>query len=213
MKNNSLKMILRAAAALLAAVFVLCACGCTAGGKDDKPEVTEAPATELTLSSAQQARVLELAAAFRQYGEFKNTQDTEFSRLEYIVFCMFTDKLNECEVKGFGKLSSEEADAAIFGAFGEIKIMDVMRRKYDAEVDQTYYFKNGSYYIMRTDNSAYSYRIISAEEVHDDNGVLLHEAVVLVQREGTDELYMTLTLVPEEAAVYRVSACGIQACR
>ncbi len=197
-------------AAVMSVLFVFCLAGCDGRRGNEAVQPTEAQTDGLT--EAQRERILELAAAFRQYGEFSNTGNTEFARLEYILFCLFSDKLDECEVKGFGKLSSESADEAICGVFGDIKIMDVMRRKYDADADQTYYFRNGSYYIMRTDNSAYTYTIKSVREKTDDKGVLLTEAEVLVQRSGAEELVLTLTLVPDEGAVYRMSACTVNMC-
>lgn len=190
------------AAALLFALCCLLITGC---GKraDGGPDNTEGKlGAELT--EAQRERVLELAAAFRQFGDYDSASGVEFKRMEDIVFCMFSDKITETEPAGFGTVSAEEADEAIRGVFGNVEVLDVMRRKYDANEDQTYYFKNGEYHLMITDNSAYTYRIESAE--YNEAGNLA--ANVLVLREGENQLTLALELMPNGES-FRVKSCKV----
>lgn len=201
------------AALVLALAFALCACAC---GRTD-PESGIQPASEppasnsnVDITEVQRQRILELASAFRQFGEY-GSDGANFAKMEHIVFCLYTDsnELESCDVEGFGVIPAETADNAIKSVFGNIEIMDVMRRKFDPEEDQTYYFKNGDYYIMRTDNSAYTYSIESVKYMQDDNGHDCHAAVVTVLREGKNEMDLIFTLMPNDDSVYRVEACDI----
>ena len=196
--------VLRAAAVILIMIFcglLLCGCGKRADGG---PDSTEGNKLNAELTEAQRARVIELAEAFRQFGEYDSSEGIEFKRMENIVFCMFSDKIKETEPAGFGTVSAEEADEAVIGVFGNVRIMDVMRRKYEADGDQTYYFKNGEYHVMITDNSAYTYRIESAE--YNDEGNLA--ASVLVLREGAEQLTLTFELMPNGES-FRVKSCKV----
>lgn len=194
----------------LVCAFALCAltaaaCKKQGGGSGGPAEETQAAEQGDGLTSEQRARILELAAAFRQFGEYDRSEGVTFDKLEYIVFCMFADKVKESEPEGFGSVSAEEADRAIQGVFGNITIMDVMRREYDEEAEQTYYFKDGEYKVMITDNSAYTYSIVSAETAEDGKVT----AQVEVKRGGADELTLTLTLQPNGEYVYRVEKCAV----
>ena len=206
-----------ALALIVAAVFCLCACkGSGAGPEPTESEIN--PATELpasldgtvTPTEAQTERILRLAAAFRQFGDYSEGTLT-FSKLEHIIFCMYTDseELEECHREGFGKLSKEKADDALKGVFGNIEIYDVMRRGYDSGEEQTYYFADDVYYIMRTDNSAYSYSLVSVKEYEDENGRTCHAAIVSVLKNGKNEMDIIFSLIPDDVYVYRVSACDI----
>ena len=207
--------VLRAVCAVLAVCFLalsLCACGKKPGSSEIQP-ATELPADmdgTVNPTDAQSERILELAAAFRQFGSY-GEESLTFSKLEHIVFCMFTDspELESSDREGFGKVPQDKADSAIKGVFGDIEIKDVMRRKYDPAEDQTYYYSNGYYYLMRTDNSAYTYDLKSVKAYTGDDGKLYHAAVVTVSRSGKAEMDLVFSLVPDNEYVYRVSACDI----
>jgi|GEM_PF-3271711 len=222
LKDRSRRLAARAARSAAAFVLILASVlciGCGRGGETE-PGATEElqPATEPPASynnvdteTAQRERILQLAAAFRQFGDYDIATGAEFAKMEHIIFCLYTDsdELEDCGREGFGRLSTEKADAALKGVFGSIEIMDVMRRKYDPDEDQTYYYSEGWYYIMRTDNSAYTYEVENVKRMDGEDGTEYHAAIVSVKREGENERDIIFTLIPDDTSVYRVAACDM----
>lgn len=209
--NSGLRAFCALAALLMLAVS-LCACGKKPNGGEITP-ATELPADmdgTVIPTEEQRDRILALAAAFRQFGEYSEGSLT-FAKLEHMVFCMFTDsdELADCDRAGFGRISSEAADKMLRGVFGDMEIMDVMRRKYDPDEDQTYYFSGGSYYVVRTDNSDYGYELKGVKAYKGEDGRTYHAAIVTVSRGGQTEMDLVFSLIPDAEHIYRVSACDI----
>ena len=190
----------RVSAVIMILVFAFCAFGC-AGGRNGKTD------ERFGLSEAQYAELMRLSCAFRVFGEYDLTLGVELDKLEYMVFCYYSPQLTETDEGGFGTVPAEEADDMLDRVFG-IKMMDVLRRSYDSEQEQTYYYKNGAYKVMRTDDSAYAYRITSLEKTADSGGEK-YTVNVLVLKDGAEQLELQFTLTPMDEA-FRVNACGVK---
>ena len=193
-RNTLKRFLLRAAAALLCAVFMLSAMGC--GAKNGDNDNSGGEENCFGLSETQYANLTRLASAFRVFGEYDPSLGVTFEKMEYMVFCYFSAYIEESSPAGFGAVSAEEADAAIQRIFGKLNIMDVMRRKYDADEDQTYYFTHGSYKVMITDDSAYTYRITSLDKSEED-GAVTYRAVIDVLRSDSRQLQLNFELIPD----------------
>lgn len=202
--NTVKRFLLRAAALVLCAVFALSAMGCGKSGNNDNGDKS---GERFGLNETQYANLTRLASAFRVFGEYDPSQGVTFEKMEYIVFCYFSAYIEESSPAGFGTVSAEEADAAIQRIFGKLTIMDVMRRKYDADGDQTYYFKNGSYKVMITDDSAFTYRITSLDKSGED-GEVTYKAVIDVLRDNSRQLQLNFELRPDGDDFY-VKKCTV----
>ena len=193
-------------AALLAAIMLLCAWTLACGPRQNNGEEPE----ELKLTEAQKERILELAQAFSLYGPVDVEEGFPITRLEYLIPCFWSCKLEGSEVEGYGRISIEEADASIDGMLPGAKIPELVRTAYDPSLDQDYYVRDGYYYIRLTDASKVDCELESwsfiTDEAGENTGV---RATVKVSENGKPRAGVTLVLPFSEAYEFSVSECTI----
>lgn len=167
-----MEIIKKALAGLLAALMLLgvCACGKRGNNADPTPAPTKAPYTDP--DAADEARILELAAAFERFGEIDPEEGVTVNGMEYMIYCWYCDKLVECETADFGKVPFGEADKMVCSVFGSDDIKLVLRTKFDPTEDQNYYALNDHYYV-RIAEPEYEYRISKVEPLENEDGAVV----------------------------------------
>ena len=193
----------RFSALLLAAALVLGLAACSGNGGD-------APA-EFKLTRAEEDRIISLARAFRIYGEFDGESGFELRQFEYLVYSLTTCELSESDVAGYGRVSLEEADELVNGVLGgKLNSAGLIRTKYKANEIQVIYAIGDYYYVMRTDDGAYTYTISSAWALTDDDGARTGVAALVTVSGGESEFKLAFELLDSETSVFSVRKCEIQ---
>lgn len=192
-----MKRIVKLLACLLFAAFVFAAfAGCSGSGRAEG------------LSKEEEARAIELARAFRIFGEYDSEKGFEIRQYEYLVFSMATWALEESEVRDYGRLSFEEADALVAGVIGTSP-SGVFRTKYDPTEIQVIYAVGDNYYVMLTDDSAYSYSVDSVRPLTDENGERTGCSVNVKVTGGDSDFSVVFELACSESSIFTVKKCEI----
>lgn len=167
-----MKISKRLAALLIAALMLVFACAC-ADKKEEPAAATPEPAKPVSTDpdEADMARIMALAAAFDRFGGFTAEEGVPVSSMEYMIYCWYCDKLEECETAGFGKVPFDEADRLVCSVFGNDEIKLVIRTKFDPVKEQDYYALNGYYYVRIT-QPEHEYRFGKSELIRDEEGAV-----------------------------------------
>ncbi|MBO4562528.1 MAG: hypothetical protein J5772_02830 [Clostridia bacterium] len=203
-----MKLVSRLCAALLAVLTLLCLASC----KARKPSPAEPEKTEASgLTASQEARVRELAAAFRLFGDCDAAKGIAIAACERMVYCFYTSALEASDVEGYGRVSVDDANAMLSSIFRGLDFKGIMRTKYDPNADQELFALNDYYYVKRTDGTAFAYEIASVSDLKDEDGNTYGVRVgVDITENGETYGSMELDLVPDENAVYSVVKCATQ---
>lgn len=195
------KRFFRLSALILALFFVLClaACGSNSGTR-----------SETGLTRAEEERIIELARAFRIYGDFDADKEFPITQYEYMVYSLCSPVLPESTVKGYGVISLEEADRMFKAAVGDYTIPNLRRTAFEPNEIQVIYYIGENYYVLRTDDSSYDYSVIRSKVLTDDSGARtgVSAAVRVTGSEGSVDIVFELTDGGED--LFRVRKCQIQ---
>lgn len=210
MKNHVLITLRAVVCIVLCAAVCVAFCACGKQNDNSPAAVTDEPMdnpTDGLLTDAQLYRLLGLAAAFRQFGEYNVESSSDLISLERMVFFYYTDKLDESSLTGYGRVPISEADTLLYETFGSFEMMDILRTQYDSSGDQLYFVLDDDYYVHITDNSAYSYEVKSASTT--DIGV---DVMITVSYNGTAELNLAFVLRASDSSSWGfiVESCGVQ---
>lgn len=191
-----MRNLLRKAALLTALLTLLfCACAKKPGGDPADPTASpEGPAIK------DDERVKTLAAAFRLYGEVEKTAGIPLNDIERFVYCMYTSSLDECELKGYGRIEGAKADEMLKAVFG-VDPGGILRAEYDPAKQQEYFYLNNYYYVLRSENAGTEYRVLSSEDLIDAKEQVRGVAVtvgVFENGELESEIYLELLFCENE---------------
>lgn len=195
-------------ALLLAIVMLAAFAGCKKDAiTDDKPQT----GGEAELTDAQIRRAKELASAFRLFGECDVEKGIDIRSAEYMVFCMYTGRLERSDVEGYGIVSLEDANGMLAELFKGFDPKSMLHTKYDAEKEQPLYYSEGRYFVLISDLSSYDYEVTRANELVGAKGQRLGDVLnVKVLKDGQPETTIVLELYDSESAVYSIRKCSFE---
>lgn len=146
-----------------------------------------------TLTAKEEAKVLELARAFRIYGDFDIERVFPASKTENMIFSLYTAALPESDTRGYGKVAIKETDELVKRMLG-FDATALVRTKFKPTEVQLIYTVGDNYYVFLTDDSGYSYEISSAELLPDESGARkgVKANVRITGPEGAFSIVLTL---------------------
>lgn len=167
-----MKILKRLAALLLAALMLASVCACAKRGNEGEPSPEPTKAGYVEPDAAGEARIIELAAALERFGGIDPEFGVTVNDMEYMVYCWYCDKLEECETPGFGKVSHDEADSMLRSVFGNDDVKIILRTNFDPIKDQNYYSLNGYYYV-RIEEPLHEYSLFKTEPLKSEEGEVI----------------------------------------
>lgn len=198
-------------------LITLCACGKKNGTEDVNdpakdtvkdsarptiaPEETEQPTEDpaiYELTDERRERIDELAEAFALYGEFNTSNGLSLRRLADMAFALYSLKLEESEIAGYGKVSAAEARSEIAKLFG-FKELTMMFPKQNDDEEQDYYLDGDTLYIRLTDPEDVKVSVRSVEKLpKGSSGLSAFRAMAEVDVKGEDPCVLVLEFAPGE---------------
>ena len=193
-----MKRIVIRLAALGLAVVLACAFAACSGKKAEG------------LTEKEKARVIELARAFRIFGEYDSDEGFELRRYEYLVYSLTSWSLGDSgDVKGYGRISCAEAERLAVGSVVGAAA-DALRTKYKPNEIQVIYAIGDDYFVQLSDDSAYSYEISAVTDLYDENGEKTGVSVTVGIKGGEADFSIALDLVSDPEYVFKVKKCELR---
>ena len=214
---------LKRSISVLLALLMLAALAACAPRQGNGPQPTEAP-DAAGLTEEQSRRIIELAAAFDEFGEFSLDKGLELASAERMIYCYYRGLLPESELKGFGRVTVEEGLAALAGVFKGMQVPEILRTKYNAAEEQELFILNGFYYIRLPEGQDKQFELRRVEPINgepeassgkkdDKAGEGIEptlRAFVDVKAGGKLEKVIVLDLMPNEEWQFSAAGCGFQ---
>lgn len=191
--------------ALMLTVLMLLGAAQLAGcrGEKGEPSATQAASPE----EADRAWILILAETFAGYGDYDSEKGFRLSDCERLIAFRYRSGLDESEIRGYGKISFEEAEAELGRMLGMDKLTVALRTVRKNE-DQEIFAENGAYYIKLCEPE-YEFRLVSAEPVRAEGspeGRTLAE--VEAWRDGELQFTVKLLLYRAQSGAFYVRSAN-----
>lgn len=180
--------------------------GISACGKSDP---VKDPAAPYTPTAKETAKIIELARAFRIYGDFDRDKVFPISKAENMIYCLYTCSLPESDVRGYGKVAFSEADELIERTL-ELDISGSMRTKFKPNEIQLVYSVGENYYVFRTDDSGFVYEITAAELIFGETGERTGVRATVKITDPDGAFSITLDLNDDDMFVFTVKKSQVQ---
>lgn len=191
-------------AAALAVLAALAFAGC--GAEVKTPDATEAPASSPD-PEASEARILQLAEACDEFGEFDYVDGVRQSEAERMIYCLYRFNSDESEVAGYTRVEEAEALKALSGVFPSMELPKLMRTKYDQSGEQEVFFLNNAFYVKMCGPQVRTYRLVSETAVPEGQAAGGVAATVEALEGGAAVKQIKLALTPDVEAGWSVVKC------